>query len=124
MNVIVLYQNDSIERLVRSLLEMDGYTVTSTDDPAEALRLIEASAGPLVIMADNLKVNPAGVEALRSLRANPELGKRVRVIDFDIASVREMELSWGILDDFVDMGFTSETLLESIEANFARLSAQ
>lgn len=124
MNIIMLYQNDSIERVFRPLLEMDGYTVTSTDNPAEALRLIESSAEPLVILADNLKVNPAGVEALTRLRANPALRKRVRVIGFDIDSVREMEMSWGILDDFVAMGLKDLTLFDTIEANFAKLPAQ
>ena len=124
MNILVLYQNDSIERLLKDVLELDGYAVTTTGDPAEALRMIEASAQPLIVVADNLKVNPAGVEALTRLRAHPALRQRIRVIGFDIESVREMEMSWGILDDFAAMDSLSMALLDSIEANVAQLAAQ
>ena len=124
MNIIMLYQNDSIERLLTEVLGWEEYTVMSTPDPAEALRAIEESAEPCLILADNLKVNPAAREALTSWRANPELRKRVRVIGIDVDSVRQMELDWGILDDFITMPFTVETLLDGIETNFGKLLAQ
>lgn len=124
MNITMLYQNDSIKRLVTEVLGWEDYTVTSTPDPAEALRVIEESAEPCLILTDNLKVNPVAHEALARLRANPELRKWVRVIGIDVDSVRQMELDLGILDDIIAMPFTVTTLLDSIEANFSSLLAK
>ena len=68
MNIIMLYQNDSIERLVMEVLGWEGYAATSTEDPVEMLRMIEESAVPCVVLTDNLKVNPAARDALATLR--------------------------------------------------------
>lgn len=86
--------------------------------------MIEENAEPCVVLTDNLKVNPTGREALSTLRASPALRARVRVIGLDVESVRQMELGWDILDDFVSMPFTAMTLLDSIEANASKLAGQ
>lgn len=52
------------------------------------------------------------------------LRARVRVIGLDIEPVRQMGLDWGILDDFIVLPFTAETLLESIEANLGALTVR
>lgn len=123
-NILLFWFDPSIRWILQEILPLEGYAVMATHDPAELLRVIEQSAEPCLILTDNLKVNPAGVEALRRLRANPELGKRVRVIGFDIDSVRELELSWGILDDFVAMGVRDLTLPDTIEAHMDALASQ
>lgn len=124
MRIVILSFEPSIARLLQVVLELEGYRFTVTRDPAEALRMIEESAEPCIVLTDNLKVNPAGSEALSTLRASPALRARVRVIGLDVESVRQMELGWDILDYFVSMPFTAMTLLDSIEANASKLSGQ
>lgn len=124
MRIVILSFEPSIARLLQEVLALEGYRFTVTRDPAEALCMIEESAELCVVLTDNLKVNPAGREALSTLRASPALRARVRVIGLDIESVRQMELDWDILDDFIGLPFTVTTLLESIEANGRKLSNQ
>ena len=122
--ILLFWFESSIKRFLEEILPLDGYTVTAIHDPTEALRLIEASAGPLVVLADNLKVNPGGVEALRNLRANPTLSKRVRVIGFDIDSAEQMELDSGAIDAFVPMRDRGRMMFGAIEKFMDELAAQ
>lgn len=83
--LVILNYDTSIAKLLQVVLELEGYRFTVARDPAEALRLIEENAVPCVVLADNLKVNPAGRDALSTLRATPALQALVRVIGLDVS---------------------------------------
>lgn len=117
MSVVMLYFDDSIKRLMQSLLELEGYTLMGARDPAEAFRLIEANADPCILFTDNFKINPVVRKALKTLQAMSTLRQRVWVIGLDIESpISAQFLADGLLDDFLAMPFTPDDLIKAFES--------
>lgn len=107
MRIVMLYFADSLERLMRFAFESDGFEFISTRDPDEALRELEASATPCVLLTDNYKVNvfsPIIRDALTRLRANPALQGKVWVIGMDTPNpTTQVLLDAGLLDEWLRM---------------------
>jgi hypothetical protein len=101
MQIVMLYFEDSLERIMRFAFESDGFAFTSTMDPDEALRALEASATPCVLLTDNYPVNPIISDALTRLRANPALAGKVWVIGLGAPVVNPLFfMDPGLVDEW------------------------
>lgn len=57
MNSVMLYFDIYIGKVVQAVIAFEGYQITSTNDPDVALRALEASATPCILITDNFGVN-------------------------------------------------------------------
>ena len=70
MNALVVDDDKSIARLVRSHLEKQGFTVTTAENGQEALARLKAEEFQLIIL-DWEMPHLNGIETLKILRADP-----------------------------------------------------
>jgi hypothetical protein len=119
MRSVMLYLDESIERYVRELTKVVGYPFTSTHNPAEAFRAIEAGDTECVVLTDNFTVNPVIHDALTTLRDNPALHDMAWVIGPDVQNpLTQVFLDQGLLDDYLLTPFTIEEFLAVMDRAF------
>lgn len=74
MNALVVDDDMSIARLVRSHLEKQGFTVTTGENGQEALALVKTQKFDLIVMDWEMpELN--GIETIKILRADPATAK-------------------------------------------------
>ena len=79
MRVLVVDDDPGIRESLRSLLEDEGYEVTTAVDGEDALRAVLASATPLVVLLDLLLPNLTGEDMLAAVLEYLEGNARARV---------------------------------------------
>ena len=67
--VLVADDSETILLLMRTRLEMAGYTVLTAADGQEALDAVAANGLPDLLLLDAMMPRKSGIEALRELRA-------------------------------------------------------
>lgn len=123
MQVVMLNFEPSLQRLMRMLFESESYSFTSTMDPDEALRALEASAKPCILITDNFNVNPTSRDTLTRLRANPELQGKVWIIILDSANpFTQSNLDQGLMDEWFPLPFRTEELFALLDRIQDRLA--
>lgn len=116
VTIVALYFDPSIGSILREALELEGYAVVvATREAEEALRAIGESGGLCILLTDNYVVSPVAREALSRLAAAPALRSRVRVIG--MSAYHPQSVPAGLVDGYMGLPFTMETLLETIEAH-------
>ncbi len=115
VTIVALYFDPSIGSILREALELEGYAVVATREAEEALRAIGESEGLCILLTDNYVVSPVAREALSRLAAAPALRSRVRVIG--MSAYHPQSVPAGLVDGYMGLPFTMETLLETIEAH-------
>ena len=78
--ILVVDDDDAIRKMIRLLLEDDGYAVLEASDGAAALAALRASAQPLVVLLDLAMPGTSGEAVLHIVRAEPELRRHVYVV--------------------------------------------
>ena len=83
--ILVVDDEDSIRELIKEVLSMDGHTLETAGDGAQALELIRKTNFDLVILDRNMPTM-TGIQALAILRSNPSY-KGLKVLMCTSASV-------------------------------------
>lgn len=78
--VCVVDDDEGIRETLRFLLEDAGYEVEEAAGGAEALRLLDATALPRVMLLDRMMPRVDGVAVLRALAGCPELARRTAIL--------------------------------------------
>jgi len=78
--VLVVDDDHDIRQTLHWLLDGEGYHVLEARDGAAALELLRSSAGPLVVVLDQLMPRMTGLELLLQVEADPLLAGRDRYI--------------------------------------------
>ena len=124
MRVLFVYFEESLKQLFHMALELEGYTITSTQSAAEAIRLLEENPNEsFVLFADNTVFNEEAIHVFERLRTSPEVRRHVRAIGWNAMQDRDylQKHADGMLDDFLPMPFTFGQLLSCVIANAAYL---
>jgi predicted xylose isomerase-like sugar epimerase len=117
MNILNLYFEPSIGKMLQCTLEVEGYTVQSIRSAAEAVQIIESSSDSFLLLADNFHLNPEAQQTLTALTHRSELRKRVNIIG--VSAMRLGASQWStdnLIDDHLELPFTETRLLGIIEA--------
>jgi DNA-binding NtrC family response regulator len=104
---------------------LDGYTITSTKNADETIRILEEySDESFLLFADNTIFNAEAMRVFAMVRSSPAVRRRVRIIGWN--GLRDLdylqERADGMLDDFLPMPFTLDQLLSCIASNAAYLT--
>jgi DNA-binding response OmpR family regulator len=114
-SVLVVDDDPAVRRVVRAVLEADGFAVLEAGDGATALALLGASDGevPRIVILDVMMPGLDGVDVLRRLDC-----AEVRVVMLtarDDTATREASLASGA-DAYLTKPFSAIELLDTIEA--------
>jgi signal transduction histidine kinase/CheY-like chemotaxis protein len=99
IEVLVIEDDPSAVRLLRTYLEADGYTVRVASDGEQGLAEAR-SARPSAIILDVLLPGLDGWEVLRRLKADPEV-RDIPVIVVTVVDERELGLALGAVDYYL-----------------------
>jgi signal transduction histidine kinase/CheY-like chemotaxis protein len=99
IEVLVIEDDPSAVRLLRTYLETDGYTVRVASDGEGGLAAAR-SARPSAIVLDVLLPGLDGWEVLRRLKADPEV-RDIPVIVVTVVDERELGLALGAVDYYL-----------------------
>jgi signal transduction histidine kinase/CheY-like chemotaxis protein len=116
-DVLIIEDDPSAVRLLRTYLEADGYTVRAASD-GEAGLDDARSKRPGAIVLDVLLPGMDGWEVLRALKAEPDL-RDVPVIIATVVDEREVGLALGAVDYFLKP-IAREALLDRLERHGLR----
>ena len=75
-SLLIVEDEHDIRMMLRSLLEIEGFTVSEAADGLDALALLRASRSPLIVLLDYKMPRMNGEELLRAVRADPALADR------------------------------------------------
>lgn len=123
MSIVILEFEPTIQQMLQMILEVEGYTVTSSQAAAEAMRAIEAAGESCVLFADNFHVNPEAQQAFTMLRDRPQLRQRVWVVGMVVFPEPARQLiANGLMDEHLGMPFTVDQVLAIVTAHTSRPS--
>src|SRR5215831_6967202 len=75
-HVLVVDDEPDIRKVLRALLEEEGYLVAEAVDGAAGIALLQASLHPLVVLVDYKMPRMNGAEMLEAVMADPQLAER------------------------------------------------
>ncbi len=114
--IMVVDDEESLQELVRALLESEGYEVVVASDGNEALKKLETETPDLVLL-DMMMPGMSGRETCAKIRENPKT-KDLKVIFLTVAKfsetgrdiLKEMNVS-----DYVTKPFDNQELIKRIK---------
>jgi two-component system phosphate regulon response regulator PhoB len=120
VHVLLVDDEDTLRKVMRDLLERDGFDVTEARDGVEALDQADRGAPDIIVLDLNLP-GLSGYDVLQRLRAHPATAKTPVVVltakgDED-NEVRVFELG---ADDFLTKPFRARALSARLEAVLSR----
>lgn len=123
--VLVVDDNHDNADIIRQYLEaMYSYPTSVAYDGDEALRLFEAEA-PSIVLLDVMMPGRDGWEVCRAMKANPQLGSRVRIImvtALDDVLDKRTAIESGA-DDFLEKPLDLAKLARAVHRNVATLTS-
>lgn len=123
--ILVVDDNQDNAEIVRQYLEIRGYPITVAHNGDEALALFE-QVRPALVLLDVMMPGRDGWEVCRAMKANPELGSRVRIImvtALDDVLDKRTAIESGA-DDFLEKPLDFKKLALSVRRNLATLAAR
>jgi CheY-like chemotaxis protein len=118
MPKIMLIDDDlTMVRLLRTLLEMDGYEIVDTHDWPGIIDAIREEQPDLIVM-DYFLPNVDGLDLVKRIRAAENLGQ-IRVIMTSGMDVSDQCLEAGV-DAFLLKPFTPDVLLSTIQEHLGQ----
>lgn len=114
--IMVVDDEESLQELVKAILERDGYQVLVAPDGNECLRMLK-SAKPDLILLDMMMPGMSGRETCEKIRANTKT-KNLKVIFLTVAKFSET--GKGILKklnvlDYITKPFDNDDLIKRIK---------
>ena len=116
--VLVVDDSPTGRHAATSLLEQQGYEVTTAVDGEDALEQLAASPPPLIVL-DIVLPKMNGYQVLRHVKAAPET-RHVKVILISSKS-QESDRFWGFkqgADDYISKPYEDEALLAAVARQF------
>lgn len=114
-NLLLVEDNDMLQDILSSRLEMRGYTVSVTDNGLEALKVISTTPPDLILMDMSLPYMN-GWDTTKALKADPQT-RHIPIIALTahaLASDRQRGLDAGC-DEYETKPVRFDRLLEKIE---------
>ena len=121
--ILVIDDEPSIRKYLHTLLDVDGFDVTTVPSGSDALEFIATGAKPDFVILDVLMPEMDGLEATRQICARWQKAERPRIIAMTANAMqgdREMCLAAG-MDDYVSKPIRIEELVQAL-ARSAKLS--
>jgi len=107
-SVLLVEDEPELRRVLREVLESDGYRVTALADADEAVRLVADGAGPFdVLVTDVVMPRMSGIELAKWVR---ERTRDIRVVMISGYWERAQEVHSDLCDAFVAKPFRAEDL--------------
>ena len=118
--VLIMDDNPTNLKLLRIILEQEGYEVTTADDAEEALRRL-AHAKPRMILMDIQLPGIDGLELTRRLKADPEYAGTVIIALTAYAMKGDEEKARAAgCDGYITKPIDAEQLPRTLEAYLAQ----
>jgi CheY-like chemotaxis protein len=109
----VVDDNDTVRRLIRINLELEGFDVVEAGDGAECLALLPGA--DVVTLDLLLPEGPDGFDVLRRIRSDPELdAKRVVVVTAAARGEDERRVSTAGADAYIAKPFEPRDLVAAV----------
>jgi CheY-like chemotaxis protein len=125
--ILVVDDEPDIRRMLREVLEEEGYAVGLADDGEDGLAMIRASAHPLIVLVDYKMPRMNGPELLHAVLADPQLAGRHAFI---FVTANRPAFSPDLLQlletgaiPVIEKPFTIALLLTAVERASGRLRA-
>lgn len=118
MQILILYLEPSVMKLLEACLMAEGYSVTSTANASEVIRAIEDTSDSYLLMADNFHLSPEAQQAFTTLYDRPDLRNRVKIVG--VSAISKGAYEWiadNRIDDHLSMPFSWDHLLEVVRAH-------
>jgi DNA-binding response OmpR family regulator len=112
-NILIVEDDLDIVEFLQELLELEGYTVTTTDK-AEYVETLYAGNLPDLILLDVLLSGKDGREIVKQLKRQEET-RHISVIMFSAHPSAEKTAREAGADDFIAKPFEMDELLEMVE---------
>jgi two-component system response regulator VicR len=124
--ILIVDDNRDNANIIRDYLEaMREYRTTVAYDGDDALRLFEEER-PAIVLLDVMMPGRDGWEVCRMMKANPELGSRVRIImvtALDDVLDKRTAIESGA-DDFLEKPLDFKKLALAVKRNLATLASR
>jgi twitching motility two-component system response regulator PilH len=117
-HVLVVDDSPTDRQIVTTLLQKQGYEVTTAVDGEDALDKIAAERPPLIVL-DIILPKMNGYQVLRQLKTAPET-RDIKVILVSSKS-QESDRFWGLkqgADDYIAKPYPDEALLAAVRRHF------
>ncbi|HEX8033176.1 MAG TPA: response regulator [Ktedonobacterales bacterium] len=126
-HVLVVDDEPDIRRLLRTLLEYEGYAVGEASDGLDGLTQLHVSPYRLVVLLDYKMPHMNGAEMLDAVLADPELASRHAIIfvtaNLLAFSPQLLQMLQLAMIPVVQKPFRLEVILGEIEHAIARLQS-
>ncbi|MDN3579280.1 sigma-54-dependent transcriptional regulator [Mucilaginibacter flavus] len=115
--ILVIDDDIAVRTSLLLLLKSEGYDATSTENPAEALKIIKKNAPELIILDLNFSIDTSGREGMDLLGKIKQLNSAIPVIlitgwgSIELA-VKGMKLG---ANDFINKPWSNEHLVQSVK---------
>ena len=113
-HVLVVDDSPTDRQMVTTLLQKEGYAVTTAIDGEDALQKIAAEQPPLVVL-DIVLPKMNGYQVLRQLKSAPAT-RNIKVILVSSKS-QDSDRYWGLkqgADDYIAKPYADEALLNAV----------
>ena len=120
--IVVLEDDTATRRLICAVLKKAGHEVTDVDNGAEGLLIVMAEQPDLVI-SDVEMPKMTGFEVLQNVRLEPDTADTPFILLTSLAS--RADIRKGMVqgaDDYITKPFEPQELIESVNAQMARLA--
>lgn len=117
-HVLVVDDSPTDRQMVTTLLQKQGYDVTTAVDGEDALAKVATEHPPLIVL-DIILPKMNGYQVLRQLKTAPET-RDIKVILVSSKS-QESDRFWGLkqgADDYIAKPYPDETLLAAVARHF------
>ncbi len=117
-HVLVVDDSPTDRQIVTTLLQRQGYEVTTAVDGEDALAKIAAERPPLIVL-DIILPKMNGYQVLRQLKTAPET-RDIKVILLSSKS-QESDRFWGLkqgADDYIAKPYPDDALLAAVARHF------
>lgn len=116
--VLVVDDSPTDRQMVATLLQKQGYDVTTAVDGEDALEKVAAERPPLIVL-DIILPKMNGYQVLRQLKTAPET-RDIKVILLSSKS-QESDRFWGLkqgADDYIAKPYPDDALLAAVARHF------
>lgn len=124
MKILIVDDFSTMRRIIKNLLNELGFSNTSeADDGATALPMLKGGGYDFLVTDWNMP-NMTGIDLLKAVRADPELGGMpVLLVTAEAKREQIVEAAQAGVNGYIVKPFTAETLKEKIEKIFERVAA-
>jgi CheY-like chemotaxis protein len=121
MDVLVANEDDAVRELLRYVLELEGYAVTTAADGLMALEYLQTMPTLLVVLLDERMPGLTGTQVLEAYGTGAQTSPREFIVL--TASTTTMPALPSSQVSLLEMPFATETLLAAVAQAAVRLES-